>query len=149
MCCLYNTWLAGISTDFYYKLIEIGAKPYLALGLISEGYWQVNSQRSIFCIADLIIGHGVQSANSSKVLTTSSNCSLLTEILWNLAIQLKIINHKIKFHVKFSCHIVLNSRHPSPLKIICQILKHSAIKEGNEVFNFSQTHCVKWWYNNL
>ena len=25
---------------------------YLALGLICEGYWQVNSRRSIFCIAD-------------------------------------------------------------------------------------------------
>ena len=25
---------------------------YLALGLICEGYWQVNSQRLIFCIAD-------------------------------------------------------------------------------------------------
>ena len=25
---------------------------YLAPGLICEGYWQVNSQRSIFCIAD-------------------------------------------------------------------------------------------------
>ena len=113
MCCLYNTWLTGISTDFYYKLIEIGAKPYLA-PVICEGYWQVNSQRSIFCIADPIIGHGIQSANSSKLLAASSNCSLLTEILWNLAIQLKIINHKIKFHVKFSCHMVLNSRHPSP-----------------------------------
>ena len=26
MCCLYNTWLAGITTDFYYKLIEIGCQ---------------------------------------------------------------------------------------------------------------------------
>ena len=46
-----------ISTDFYYKeLIEIGAKPgclfYLAPGLICEGYWKVNSRRSIFRIAD-------------------------------------------------------------------------------------------------
>ena len=45
----------GISTDFYYKeLIEIGTKSafYLAPSLICEGYWQVNSQRSIFRIAD-------------------------------------------------------------------------------------------------
>ena len=47
----------GISTDFYYKkLIEIGAKPafsiHLAPGLICEGYWQVNSQRLIFRIAE-------------------------------------------------------------------------------------------------
>ena len=40
---------------FYYKeLIEIGAACvfYLAPGLICEEYWQVNSQKSIFRIAD-------------------------------------------------------------------------------------------------
>ena len=53
----FITWLAGISTDFYYKeFIEIGAKTvfYLALGLKCEGYWPVNSRRSIF--ADPNIG---------------------------------------------------------------------------------------------
>ena len=47
---------AGISTDFYYKgLIKIGAKPAFSIwhrGLICEGYWKVNSRRSIFRIAD-------------------------------------------------------------------------------------------------
>ena len=32
---------------------------YLALGLICEGYWQVNSQRSIFHIADPILGTNI------------------------------------------------------------------------------------------
>ena len=31
---------------------------YLAPGLTCEGYWQVNSQRSIFCIADPTIAKG-------------------------------------------------------------------------------------------
>ena len=50
-------WFAGILIDFYYKeLIYRNRRQacflYLAPGLICGGYWQVNSGRSIFCIAD-------------------------------------------------------------------------------------------------
>ena len=56
---------------------------YLALGLICEGYWQVNSQKLIFCIADPIY----DAAFSQQVTSLkSADFSKINQLLYSTTI---------------------------------------------------------------
>ena len=60
---------------------------YLAPGLICEGYWQVNSRRSIFRIADPRLGLGLGTVSALK--QTTPRCRWIHGLHYKCLIRVK------------------------------------------------------------
>ena len=81
------------------------ARVYLASGVICEGYWQVNSRRSIFGIADPTFAY-------SAIMRSKVSCVLLQtiitagDLLTNHARMLNFSAYRLYFHLEINFEIL-------------------------------------------